>query len=255
MTQQELRSTLDTFSKFVSSHNTPKENLFSWYWSILAKYLENRDSVKFEELRIFDEFYPEFTKQLRRYGSTRADEIRKHYNQLRLPHYTKLRSIEDANPTVLYLQSPNKVYVRTNSQFIPFGKFEPPCDKEFFLEAILSINCETVPDKEQMYSYFKKYIYTHFVSTHIKHFPPNYAFILEEDLEKLRQKYPEFTQRFEDESLEFLDSLGYYDAFERFVFLKKEESDKLATLPATVADEMVSFLISKRCITVEYEHK
>ena len=250
MTQQELRSTLSTFCGFTTFHSTPKENLFSWYWSILIKYLEGRDSIKFDELKIFDEFFPEFTKQVKRYGTTKADEIRKNYNELISPYYNTLRSIEDANPTVLYLQSPNKVYVRTNSQFIPFGKFEQPADSLFFLDALL-VNA-VKEDDEDMYEYFKKYIYTHFVSAHLKHFPPNYNFILEQDLETLRQKYPEFTKRFEDESLEFLDSLGYYDAFERFVSLKKEQSDELSKLSAEQAEQMVSFHINKRQVTVEY---
>lgn len=253
MTQQELKSTLSTFSAFITTHNTPKENLFNWYWSILCKYLEGRDSILFSELKIFDDFFPAFTEQVRRYGSTHADEIRKKYNQLRQPHYTKLRSIEDANPDVLYLQNPNKVYVRTNGPFIPFGKFEAPKDSFYFLDALLSNDPEIKNDQELMYGYFKEYIYTHFVSTHLKHFPPSYNFIFEADLEALRQKYPEFTQRFEDESLEYLDSLGYYHAFERFTTLKKEENEELAKLSDNVANQMISFSIAKRQVTVKYD--
>lgn len=253
MTQQELRSTLTTFSTFSSFHNTTKENLFSWYWSILSKYLEERESILFSELKIFDDFFPGFTEQVRKYGSTRADEIRKKYNKLRQPHYTKLRSIEDANSDILYLQSPNKVYVRTNGPFIPFGKFEAPKESFYFLDALLSSTPEVKNDQEQMYKYFKEYIYSHFVSAHLKHFPPTYNFILEGNLEILRQKYPEFTQRFEDESLEYLDSLGYYDAFERFVSLKKEESDELAKLTDDTANELIYFNISNRQVMVEYD--
>ncbi len=253
MTQQELRSTLSTFSGFTAFHSTAKENLFSWYWSILIKYLEGRDSVKFDELKIFDEFFPEFTKYVKRYGTTKADQIRKKYNERISPHYTILRSIEDANPSVLYLQSPNKVYVRTNSQFIPFGKFEEATDCFYFLDTLFSNVSKENNHEEDLYGYFKKFIYTHLVSAHLKHFPPSFNFILEKDLEMLRKKYPEFTKKFEDESLEFLDSLGYYDAFERFVSLKKEENDELSKLSADEADQMISFHIDKRQVTVEYD--
>ena len=52
--------------------------------------------------------------------------------------------------------------------------------------------------------------------------------------------------------MDFLDSLGYYEAHEQFVLLKKEENDELSKLSSDVAEQLVAFTIEKRQVTVEY---
>lgn len=255
MNKQELRCYITTLSKFFATQQVNQDTLFSWYWSVLCEYAENRDTIPFSVLKIFEFFFPPFEEHLKAKGYTLsdADLIRLEYLQARAPYQTLLRKIESASPDILYLKVRDPAFSRNNSQFVPFAKYEEPKEETYFLDALCNPIQEGVETVDSQYEFFKSYLYTNLVHKHLEFFPPTYCYVEEKDFEELRKKYPYFAERFENEANDFLESLGYQEALENFLELQDEEVLKLSKLTIEQISEPIKIKIGDRHLLIDYE--
>lgn len=255
MNKVELRCYITTLSKFFATQNANQDTLFAWYWSILCEYAEDRETIPFSVLKIFEFFFPPFADHLKAKGYTLsdADLIRLEYLQARAPYQALLRKVENASHDILYLKISNYACSRNNSQFIPFAKYEKPKEETYFLDALCSSKPQISGPLDAQYEFFKAYLYTNLVHKHLEFFPPTYSYIEEKDFEELRKKYPELAEMFETEANEFLQNLGYHEALENFFRLQNEENLKLDKLTIEQISEPIKIKIGNRHILIDYE--
>lgn len=256
MDKQELKSYLSTLSRFFATQNVNEDTLFTWYWSVLCEYVDELDVLPYSVLQIFNSFCPSFNEHIKAkgYALTEADLVRLEYLQAKAPHLATLRKIENAAPNVLYLKVDEHCRTRNNSPFIPFGKFEEPKEASYFLDALCKADDQSKKHEDVQYAFFKAHVYTNLVHKHFEFFPPTYCYIEETALENLRQKYPELTSRFEAESLQYLDSLGYHDALANFASLQNEESSKLSKLTIEQISKIIKLKVGNRQVKIDYEN-
>lgn len=242
MTNQELNQELELFCEHIEEFELSGPTRLSAFWAFFERTFKDTTQVHADQILIFDNYCPDFSKSIRCYGITKEISIQNAYAEARKPYFSTICKIEDGHPDVLYIRIP------PYSKFVPFGKHEESPDDQFFMNAILS----DAKSDDELYRRFKAYISRCFTHIEQDSYGTIHHYIEEDTILFLETNYPNLMERFDKEQRDYLKALGYIDARIKFEQLQKAEETSLSLLSKEDFEKIIEIRVGDKYIPVIY---
>ena len=191
---------------------------------LLLEFSDERDGITLEELELFDEFCPGFSKFYLSSGWTYLDVLRHEYTE----------RTKEWSECVRKCESSGMLFVRINPYGTSYKDFMPLCvnlpSKKQTAHQCMKL-FKKLDDENNQYQLFKMVLFSQLAIRHdcgYSHVSGN-AYINQTDWVKVLRMQPEFAERLQTEGKAYYKSRGYFTAKkkltdESFAYQKKVES-------------------------------